>query len=110
MRASALKWRFMLGGGRPRSYTMPLPSTPPPPSPRLQIGVAGGVETMSNNPMTWEGGINPRLEQFPQAAACLMPMGVTSENVAEKFGVDRKTQVSGWRGGGGGGDGAEVVG
>jgi len=48
---------------------------------------------MSSNPMTWEGGINPGVKQFPKAASCLMPMGVTSENVAEKFGVDRKTQV-----------------
>ena len=48
---------------------------------------------MSSNPMAWEGGVNPRIKQVPQAASCLMPMGVTSENVAEKFGVDRKTQV-----------------
>jgi acetyl-CoA acyltransferase 1 len=56
------------------------------------IGIAAGVETMSQNPMTWEGGINPRVDDFPQAASCMMPMGVTSENVAAKFGVDRKTQ------------------
>lgn len=56
------------------------------------IGLAGGVETMTQNPMTWEGGINPRVADFPKSQGCLMPMGVTSENVAEKFGVDRKTQ------------------
>lgn len=56
------------------------------------IGLAGGVETMSANPMSWEGGINPRIEEFPKAQGCLMPMGVTSENVAAKFGVDRRTQ------------------
>jgi acetyl-CoA acyltransferase 1 len=58
------------------------------------VGLAGGVETMTNNAMSWDGGINPRIKDVPQAASCLMPMGVTSENVAEKFGVDRKTQDS----------------
>ena len=48
---------------------------------------------MSSNPMTWDGGVNPGVKQFPKAASCLLPMGVTSENVAEKFGIDRKTQV-----------------
>jgi acetyl-CoA acyltransferase 1 len=56
------------------------------------IGLAGGVETMSSNPMNWEGGINERIADFPKAQGCLMPMGVTSENVAAAFGVDRKTQ------------------
>ncbi len=44
---------------------------------------------MSSNPMAWEGGINPRVEQFPKSQGCLMPMGVTSENVAAAFGIDR---------------------
>lgn len=56
------------------------------------IGLAAGVETMTAHPMTWEGGVNPRIGDFPQAQGCLMPMGVTSENVASKFGVDRRTQ------------------
>ncbi|EFJ53073.1 hypothetical protein VOLCADRAFT_102696 [Volvox carteri f. nagariensis] len=56
------------------------------------VGLAGGVETMSLNPMAWEGGINPRIENFPGAQGCMMPMGVTSENVAAKFGIDRKSQ------------------
>lgn len=62
-----------------------------------QVGLAGGVETMSSNPMAWEGGINPRVGDFPGAASCMLPMGVTSENVAAKYGVDRKTQVRGAR-------------
>lgn len=53
------------------------------------VGLAAGVETMSANPMAWEGGINPRVEEFPKAQGCLMPMGVTSENVAAAFGVSR---------------------
>lgn len=56
------------------------------------IGLAGGVETMSAHPMTWEGGVNPRLAEFPKAQGCLLPMGVTSENVAAKYGVSRKVQ------------------
>lgn len=54
-----------------------------------EIGLAGGVETMSLNAMAWEGGQNPRLETNAHAKSCLSPMGITSENVAAKFGVDR---------------------
>ena len=60
-----------------------------------QVGIAAGVETMSINPMKWEGGINPRVEAHPAAKSCLVPMGITSENVAVKYGIDRATQVSG---------------
>jgi len=56
------------------------------------VGMAAGVETMSINPMAWEGGINPKIGEVPMAQGCMMPMGVTSENVASKFGIDRKTQ------------------
>jgi acetyl-CoA acyltransferase 1 len=56
------------------------------------IGIAGGVESMSTNPMAWEGGVNPRVAENQCAADCLLPMGVTSENVAARFGVDRETQ------------------
>lgn len=58
------------------------------------IGIAGGVESMSTNPMAWEGGVNPRVAENRCAADCLLPMGVTSENVAERFGIDRETQDS----------------
>lgn len=56
------------------------------------IGLAGGVETMSSNPMAWEGGVNERLGEFPKAQGCMLPMGVTSENVAAKYNVSRRTQ------------------
>lgn len=56
------------------------------------VGIAGGVETMSLNPMAWEGGPNPRIATMSQTQGCLMPMGVTSENVAAKYGVSRKQQ------------------
>jgi acetyl-CoA acyltransferase 1 len=56
------------------------------------IGIAGGVESMTTNPMAWEGAINPRVSENPCAADCLLPMGVTSENVAAKFGLSREVQ------------------
>lgn len=56
------------------------------------IGLAGGVESMSSNPMTWEGGVNPAIERSKQAQACMLPMGITSENVAAKFGLSRAQQ------------------
>ena len=56
------------------------------------IGLAGGVESMSTNPMAWEGGINPRVAENEDAQNCLLPMGVTSENVAERYGVGRPEQ------------------
>ena len=56
------------------------------------IAIAGGVESMTTNPMTWEGGANPRIEENDMAAACLIPMGITSENVAARFNVTREEQ------------------
>lgn len=56
------------------------------------VGLAGGVETMTLNPMAWEGGINSRISNFPGAQGCMLPMGVTSENVAAAFNVSRKVQ------------------
>mmetsp|Transcript_3403 Transcript_3403/g.8436 ORF Transcript_3403/g.8436 Transcript_3403/m.8436 type:complete len:378 (+) Transcript_3403:342-1475(+) len=58
------------------------------------IGIAGGVETMSTNPMTWDGTVNPRINEFPNAASCMLPMGITSENVAERYGISRAQQDS----------------
>ncbi|KAL3159724.1 3-ketoacyl-CoA thiolase 2, peroxisomal [Trebouxia sp. C0009 RCD-2024] len=56
------------------------------------VGVAGGVEAMSQTPMAWEGGVNPRAAQNKKAMSCLIPMGVTSENVAAKYGISRDLQ------------------
>ncbi len=39
------------------------------------IGIAGGVESMSHSPMMWEGSDNPKLEQNQEAKDCLLPMG-----------------------------------
>lgn len=39
-------------------------------------------------------GIDPKfIKADPDGAAVLIPMGITSENVASKFGIDRAQQV-----------------
>ncbi|KAB2062116.1 hypothetical protein ES319_A10G131300v1 [Gossypium barbadense] len=57
-----------------------------------EIGIGAGLESMTTNPMAWEGSVNPRVKQMEQAQNCLLPMGVTSENVAYRFGVTRQEQ------------------
>ncbi|KAF4367276.1 hypothetical protein G4B88_026783 [Cannabis sativa] len=56
------------------------------------IGIGAGLESMTVNPMAWEGSVNPKVKIFEQAQNCLLPMGITSENVASRFGVSRKEQ------------------
>jgi acetyl-CoA acyltransferase 1 len=62
---------------------------------QIDIGIGAGVESMSNFAM--EGGVDPnvlssKVFEHPVAQNCLMPMGLTSENVAEKFGITRQQQ------------------
>ncbi|GKU05531.1 acetyl- acyltransferase [Fusarium langsethiae] len=62
----------------------------------IDVAMAGGVESMSKN-YTTRGvpiDVGPTLRATPtkSAADCLMPMGITSENVATRYGVDRKAQ------------------
>jgi acetyl-CoA acyltransferase len=57
----------------------------------VEVAIAGGVETMSMIPM---GGnkvsFNPDIvERLPEV---FTPMGITAENIARKFGVQRKDQ------------------
>eukprot|EP00903_Cladosiphon_okamuranus_P010416 g9852.t1 len=62
------------------------------------VGIAAGVESMSLNAMGGgAGGLPPGIDpKFIQAdrdgAAVLLPMGITSENVAAKFGIGRAEQ------------------
>ncbi|CAI0436746.1 unnamed protein product [Linum tenue] len=56
------------------------------------IGIGAGLESMTVNPMAWDGDVNPKVKIFEQAQNCLLPMGVTSENVAHRFSVTRKEQ------------------
>lgn len=60
----------------------------------IDVGIAAGVESMSATGM---GDAVPPFSQdavagCPAAADCLTPMGITSENVAEKYGVTRSDQ------------------
>ncbi|KAE8692371.1 3-ketoacyl-CoA thiolase 2, peroxisomal [Hibiscus syriacus] len=48
------------------------------------IGIGAGLESMTANPMAWEGSVNPRVKQMEQAQNCLLPMGVTSEMLLKK--------------------------
>ncbi|KAK4492434.1 hypothetical protein RD792_003242 [Penstemon davidsonii] len=56
------------------------------------IGIGAGVESMTIDAMDKIKTINPKVEIFAQARDCLLPMGVTSENVAERYGVTREEQ------------------
>jgi acetyl-CoA acetyltransferase family protein len=57
-----------------------------------EIGIAGGVETMSQNPMGWDGSINEEAINHPLASGCYLGMGQTSENVAERYKIPRQEQ------------------
>jgi len=57
-----------------------------------EVGIGGGVESMSSNSMGWDGGINESAMAHPLASGCYMSMGQTSEAVADRFNVSRKEQ------------------
>jgi acetyl-CoA acyltransferase 1 len=61
----------------------------------IDTGIGGGVESMSMYSMA--AGIDPEklspnMFKNDLAAACLVPMGITSENVAEKWNLSREVQ------------------
>lgn len=56
------------------------------------IGMACGVESMSLSDRGNPGNISSRLLENNKARDCLIPMGITSENVAERFGISRQKQ------------------
>jgi len=59
----------------------------------ISIGIAAGVESMSSYDMASSvGELNPKIFQNINAQNCLMSMGDTSENVAEKYGITREEQ------------------
>ena len=60
---------------------------------QIDIGIGGGVESMSQSSMN--DGINPEklsdsIFENEGARNCLIPMGLTSENVVEKYGLKRE--------------------
>jgi acetyl-CoA acyltransferase 1 len=61
----------------------------------IEVGVAGGVENMSMYDMTSSinpDQLSPAIFEHETARDCMMPMGMTSENVVEKYGITRQQQ------------------
>uniref|UniRef100_A0A3B3SJX5 Acetyl-CoA acyltransferase 1 n=1 Tax=Paramormyrops kingsleyae TaxID=1676925 RepID=A0A3B3SJX5_9TELE len=56
------------------------------------LGLACGVESMSLRSVGNPGDVSSRLMDNAKARDCLIPMGITSENVAERFGISREKQ------------------
>ncbi|KZS87969.1 thiolase, partial [Sistotremastrum niveocremeum HHB9708] len=61
---------------------------------QIDIGIGAGVETMTQG---YGGGAAPtnfseEVLKNQEAEDCLIPMGITSENVAEQFGITREVQ------------------
>lgn len=56
------------------------------------IGIAAGLECMSVNSIEFPVSDNPKVNIFQQARDCMLPVGITSENVAEQYGVSRAEQ------------------
>jgi len=62
---------------------------------QVDIAIGGGVESMSlydMNSLVDGEKVAEEVFDTPKASNCMIPMGITSENVAEKFNIDRKTQ------------------
>lgn len=62
----------------------------------IRIGIAAGVESMSISGGPGEGEMPPMngdaIGEHPLASSCLTPMGITAENVAERYGISRIDQ------------------
>lgn len=58
----------------------------------IDIGLAMGAESMSAAPARDSPKIAPEILENKQAKDCTMPMGWTSENVAQRFNVSRQDQ------------------
>ncbi|TKS68804.1 3-ketoacyl-CoA thiolase B, peroxisomal [Collichthys lucidus] len=58
----------------------------------IDLGLACGVESMSLRSIGNPGDLSSRLVDNDKARDCILPMGITSENVAERFGVSREKQ------------------
>ncbi|KAL3432366.1 Thiolase, N-terminal domain-containing protein [Aspergillus tetrazonus] len=64
---------------------------------QIEVGIAGGVESMSRNYNPARGiprDVSPLLKEcgVKEATDCLLPMLVTSENIAKRYGVGRTEQ------------------
>ncbi|CBX91174.1 similar to 3-ketoacyl-CoA thiolase [Plenodomus lingam JN3] len=63
---------------------------------QIEVGIAGGMESMTRNygSRAIPTELWPEMKDSPvkQARDCIMSMGITSENVAERYGVSRADQ------------------
>lgn len=59
----------------------------------IDVGIGAGVEAMSKNygPQSIPQ-VDPHLQDDPEMAKCLIPMGITNENVAAKYSIPRAKQ------------------
>jgi acetyl-CoA acyltransferase 1 len=57
-----------------------------------EIGIGAGVESMTKDAFKWDGAVSPAVLANKGAKACLLPMGLTSENVAAHYKVSREDQ------------------
>ncbi|XP_037327972.2 3-ketoacyl-CoA thiolase, peroxisomal [Pungitius pungitius] len=58
----------------------------------IDLGLACGVESMSLRAIGEPGDLSSRVTEVDKARDCIIPMGITSENIAERFGVSREKQ------------------
>ncbi|KAI3403803.1 POT1 [Candida oxycetoniae] len=60
----------------------------------IECGIGGGVESMSQNYKKAMPQMDPHLADGAEevVSSCLVPMGITNENVAKKYNIDRKVQ------------------
>ena len=62
---------------------------------QIDVGIGGGVESMSTGDMMGQidpNALSPLVFDHEKARNCLNPMGITSENVASKYGISREKQ------------------
>ncbi|CCE63108.1 hypothetical protein TPHA_0E00110 [Tetrapisispora phaffii CBS 4417] len=61
---------------------------------QIEIGLALGVESMTKNYASVNplGRISEEMKINKEARKCLIPMGITNENIAQQFGISRKEQ------------------
>lgn len=56
------------------------------------IGIAAGLESMTVDNKDAPVTASPRADLMAQAQDCMLPMGITSENVAQRYGITRQEQ------------------
>ena len=64
---------------------------------QIAVGLGGGVESMTRNYFQTRGiplDLSPEMRNtsVKSASECLLPMGITSENVASRYGISRSDQ------------------